>query len=69
MIRIDKLNGTAKRCSAPYSATNRTSRAITTVNPLIAIAPEEPLKDFSNALDLLSSSVKYWRKYEIKNRQ
>ncbi|MNW47929.1 hypothetical protein D3C74_252760 [compost metagenome] len=69
MIRIDKLNGTPKRCTEPYWANSSTSRAITTVNPLMAIAPEEPLTAAASAFDFSFSSVNSCRKWEIKNKQ
>ncbi|MOA66363.1 hypothetical protein D3C78_1930950 [compost metagenome] len=56
IIRIEKLNGTAKRCNAPYSDTSRTSNAITTVKPLMAIAPDESLIAAISAFVLLLST-------------
>ncbi|MNI44790.1 hypothetical protein D3C73_991830 [compost metagenome] len=56
IIRIETLNGTANRWYAPYFASNSANSASTTVNPLMAIAPEECVIARSNACPLCSST-------------
>ncbi|MNL59898.1 hypothetical protein D3C87_1836610 [compost metagenome] len=56
IIRIETLNGTANRWYAPYLASSNANSASTTVNPLIAIAPEEWVIARSKAWPLCSST-------------